>query len=111
MGCSCTSADVACVTATSDAARLPKIALLAASNVNARNGHCGSIQVACQYALVSHGCMSSCVDQRVGLHSKAKAYILPCQDMHDKSVEAAQLCSLSPLATLLLMCHTHGYHD
>lgn len=71
------SADLPHVAAVSDAARLMKVALLTPSNVDARNRHCGGIEVACQYALVTHGCMSSTVDQRVGLHSKRAPCIQP----------------------------------
>lgn len=52
-----------------NAARLMEVALFAARDGNAGNRHCGRIEVVCQYALVSHSCMSSCVDKRVWLHT------------------------------------------
>ena len=55
-----------------EAAGLMVAALLATSNVHTRDGDRGSIQIVCQDALVSHCCMSSCVDQCVWLHHTAK---------------------------------------
>jgi hypothetical protein len=61
------------------AAQLVKVALLASGNVHTGDGHCGSIQVCGQDALVAHGGMSSCVHERIWLQAcKQNSDIAPC---------------------------------